>query len=188
MDTQVVFNFHALTHSLRATRCFFGDVVPVTGGGGGFFSYTAKRNFVFHFFKICVVMVELSFSRRRHPKTLTYLFPEFSSPKTDVWVPQFEMVRPKNSKRSFLDILWKTLHSQFFVSVCSGLCQRNGTWTQRNIVFGMGWTWVARSTQDFSENKHYSHKPWRFDAKVFDRVSKKKSFQNVRPSCSKSTT
>ena len=34
----------------------------------------------------------------------------------------------------------------------------------KNIVFGMGWTWVAGSTWDFSDAKHSSHKLWKFDA------------------------
>ena len=37
----------------------------------------------------------------------------------------------------------------------------------KNIVFGMGWTWVARSTWDFSDAKHNGHKPWKSNVMCF---------------------
>ena len=36
-----------------------------------------------------------------------------------------------------------------FLWAYSVLCQRNCMWIQKNIVSGMGWTWVAGSTWDF---------------------------------------
>ena len=103
-------------------------------------------------FFIGTVMSEVTFSRRENSKPVTYFLPGFSSLKRDVGVAQFEMAWPKNSKWWFLDISPKTWHSACFVSACSLLCQRNRMWTQRNIVFEMGWTWLARSW-NFSKPK-----------------------------------
>ena len=57
------------------------------------------------------------------------------------------------------------------------LCQRNPTWTQKNIVFEMGWTWVTRSTSDFSEASHNRHKPLQLHAKFSIRSRKKLHFK-----------
>ena len=48
---------------------------------------------------------------------------------------------------------------KFFVIGYSVLCQRKRMWIQKNIVFGMEWTWVTSSLWDFSEAKHKSRKP-----------------------------
>ena len=65
----------------------------------------------------------------------------------------------------------------FLVLFCSLLCQRNHMWTQKNIVFGMEWTWVAGSTWDFSQAKHDSHERWKFYAEFLSSIQKR-SFQH----------
>ena len=82
-------------------------------------------------------MVELPFGRCQHPQTLTYLFPEFSSPKTDVGVPQFQMVRPKISKRSFLDTLWSFALPTFLFRSAQ-FCAREMARGPKETLF-LGW-------------------------------------------------
>ena len=105
--------------------------------------------------------------------------------KNDVWVRQSRMAGPNTSRVMFPECLTKNNAIKF----CDRptLYQRNRTWTPKNIVFGMEWTWVGGSTWDFCDAKHNSHKSWKFNAVFLVRYSKS-LFRKFLSSRCRSTT
>ena len=85
------------------------------------------------------------------------------------------MAPPKNSEIKFFQTnYWKFNIFSFGLFI---FVPEKPQVDPKNVVFEMGWTWVAGSTWDFSEAKDNCHKSWKLQCHVTFRYPKKYHFK-----------
>ena len=162
--------------SLRATQRYFWKH-GAARVGNRYPSHTAHRTLIFIFlYWDCNGRANfwpLQKFRNSHVFSLRIFIPEKGLLSAAIQNDSTKIVR----NDVFFNALPKTKQSKNFVLACSVLCLRNCMWTQKDIVFDMGWTWVAGSKWDFSEGKSDSHNYWKFNAMFFPRYPKRHHLQ-----------
>ena len=153
------------------------------GATWGLFSHS------FFVFFIGTAMVELTVGRCKKIKNSHVLSSRIFIPEKGRLGATLRNGSAKNFDMMMFWILYeKMLHSEFLVLACSVLCQKNRMWTQKSIVFEIGWTWVAGSMCNYSETKDYSHINSENLMLLVLLDIWKTSFQNFRSSFFRSTT
>ena len=117
-------------------------------------------------------MFKPSFGCCENPKPVMYFLPGFLTLTRDVWVSRFKTARPKNFEMKFFGYFTKNITLKSCCFWLFSLLPEKPHADPKNFLFGMGWTWVAGSTLNFSDAKHNSQKPRNSNATFFLRYPK----------------